>query len=485
MRPGNPKKVMIFAIHRTVDWWTFLGRNIGWQYGAVVTDLAGRGDISVVADFYSELGRLRKRSTVTSPLLSDEQTVDVVARCRTLRWQHPDLARMMVHAMAFALDRALDKVRPDLVLSFPIDRYVKDVLERLSRARGVPHIELTASVLPGMSMLLQRGRLIRAAESPNEDDVERRRKELAVPTFTPSYVQGQSTYNQWKYLRIYGYFRARAVAFRLISWLKRDPLNLHYLDAQPTLGHKSRLADMRIIDYCERNWRTKLASTPVAMRVLFGLQLFPEASIDYWIENLELIDNERLVIQAASAYSKAGFLVLVKDHPLQFGFRQVRLIERLRHLPNVIIVPYEVSGNELLGLVGSNFTCTGTLGMQAALYGLKSVVTDSYYSNEEDFIVFRSQDDISRLPQRTLAASSEVDLAERQRRIVRNLLMGSFDGDFFSFKGFDGTAPSVSAGALAKSLGRRLNQLDAEGHLGELAVGPFSCKPDFARAAEG
>jgi hypothetical protein len=481
MRPSNAKRVMIFAIHRTVDWWSFLGQNLGWQYGAVVTDLVGQGDISVVHDFYSELGRLRKRSTATSRLLSDEQVADVVSRCRTLRWQRPDLARMMVHAMAFALDQALEKVRPGLVLSFPIDRYVKDVLERLACARGIPYIELTASVLPGMSMLLRRGRPIRTTVPPDEAEVERRRTELAVPTFVPSYVQGQSTYNRLKYLQTYSYFRARAVAFRLISWLKRDPLNLHYLDAQPTLGHKSRLDDMRIIGYCDRDWRTRLASTPKSKRVLFGLQLFPEASIDYWIENLELIDNENVVIQAASAYSNAGFLVLVKDHPLQFGFRQVGLIERLRNLPNVVLVPYEVSGNELLSLVGSNFTCTGTLGMQAALYGLTSVVTDSYYSNEEDFIIFRSQSDLAKLPERTLAAISEPDLAERQRRIVRNLLMGSFDGDFFSFKGFDAAAPSAPARVLAKSLGRRLDQLDAEGCLRALAVRQFSPEPDLAR----
>ena len=55
---------------------------------------------------------------------------------------------------------------------------------------------------------------------------------------------------------------------------------------------------------------------------MFGLQLFPEASIDYWLRNVELIDHDNLVVDAARSFSEQGFLVLVKDHPSQFGFRQ-------------------------------------------------------------------------------------------------------------------------------------------------------------------
>ena len=113
-------------------------------------------------------------------------------------------------------------------------------------------------------------------------------------------------------------------------------------------------------------WRRKLESVPRERRALFGLQLFPEASIDYWIGNVDLIDHENLVVRAARAFCEAGFTVVVKDHPLQFGFRQTELIDRLRALSSVIMVPYDVTGNEVLALCGVNFTFTGTMGLQAA-----------------------------------------------------------------------------------------------------------------------
>ena len=51
---------------------------------------------------------------------------------------------------------------------------------------------------------------------------------------------------------------------------------------------------------------------------------------------------------------------MVKDHPSQFGFRQHEFIKRLKSIPNVIFLPYEVTGYEVLNLVGNNFTFTGT-----------------------------------------------------------------------------------------------------------------------------
>lgn len=462
---GAGKGVLIFGIHRTVAWWHYLGQNMGWGDVVVVTDLRGEGDISIVEDFYAELKRLRSDPAPNSPLLSDAEINDVIARCRTLRWLDRKLAVTMTIAMSIVLERVLDRVHPRVVLSFPIDRYVKDVLERLARKRGVTYLELTASVVPGMSMLLHRGALVQSAQEPSAELTREKTAEIANPGFVPSYVPHRSKYTRARFIRTLCYFRARALALRAISYLRRDPLNLHYLDAQPFLGHKCRWKDIRIVGLCDLEWKRKLDAFPREKRVFFGLQLFPEASIDYWIRNAELIDHENLVVEAADTFSRAGYLVLVKDHPLQFGFRQTELLDRLRAFPGVVIVPYDVPGNELLGLVGVNFTCTGTLGLQAALSGLKSVATESYYSNEEDFILFHRSADIGQLPARVAAAAFDGPLIERQQRIIRHLLRGSFEGDFFSFKRFDAGSPAPGALGLAQALDRRLDQLAAEGRI--------------------
>ena len=457
------KRALIFAIHNTVDWWHYLGLHMGWERSTVVTDMRGEGDISVVDDFYRQLRRSNYRPDPAFSLLTGAQKADVIARCRTLRWLDKDLAHAMIEAMAVSLDQVLERVKPRVVISFPIDRYVKHVLKLLANSRGVQYLEVTASVLPSMSMLMRDGRLVQVGDEPAEEDVETYVRELAAPSFAPSYVPRVATYTKTRFIRTLGYFRARAIAFRLISRIERDPLNLHYLDAQPILGHKCRWKDIRIVGLCDPNWRQRLECVPRESRALFGLQLFPEASIDYWIGNVDLIDHENLVVRAARAFCEAGFTVVVKDHPLQFGFRQTELIDRLRALPRVIMVPYDVTGNEVLGLCGVNFTFTGTMGLQAALLGTKSVVTESYFSNERDFIVFKTRDEIDKLPDRVIRTElSDAPLEQRQHRIIGQLLRGSFDGDFFSFKRFRSDNRSPPANRLARALGTRLDQLIEE-----------------------
>ena len=460
------RRILIFGIHNTVDWWRHLGLNMGWESSTVVTDLRGEGDISVVDDFYAEMQRLQRRPDPLFSLLTADEKRNVIARCRTLRWLEPELAHTMVEAMAYALDRVLDRIAPRLVLSFPIDRYVKHVLKLLAARRGVPYLELTASVVPELSMLLRDGRLASPLGEAAAYEIERQIATITSPTFTPSYVPKKATYTRGKFVRTLGYYRARALALKLKSLRQVDPLNIHFLDAQPTLGHKCRWRDIRIVGLSDPQWRAKVEAVPQAQRVLFGLQLFPEASIDYWIANPALLDHENLVVRAAKAFSDAGFVLMVKDHPLQFGFRQTEFIDRLRALKGAVIVPYEVSGNELMSLAGVNFTFTGTMGFQAALQGIKSVVTDSYYSNDEDFIVFRSPEELDLLPQRVLNFDPATQvLVQRQRRIIGQLLQGSFAGDFYSFKSFSHVKPTAGADTMALALGNQLDLLAAQGQI--------------------
>ena len=462
--PTN-KRVLIYPVHRTVEWWRYVGKNLGWGETVVVSDLRGEGDISVVDNFYREVRHLRAMPEPTSLLLDAFEVADVIARCRVLRWLDSRLAKSMVHAMAIVMDRALEQVDPRVVLSFPIDRYVSDVLERRARARGVRYLEVTANVVPRMSMLMYRGALVQTREIPTPELTRRTVDEIANPSFTPSYVQTKTKYTRGKFVRTLGYFRIRAAAFKLISWAKRDPLNLHYLDAQPFLGHKCRWKDMRVVDLWDTQWRDKLYRFPKDKRLMIGLQLFPEASLDYWLRNLELIDNYDLIVEVATAFSEQGYLVLVKDHPSQFGFRQTELFDRLLKVANVVIVPYDISGNELLSLTGVSFTCTGTLGLQAALAGLTSVVTDSYYAEDADFVIFHHRAEVAGLPQRVRDTHFDVDLSLRRERIISHLLRGSFEADFFSFQGFDPENPSAGALQMAQALGRQLDQLVSEGEL--------------------
>jgi hypothetical protein len=453
---------LIFSIHRTDKWWRYLGSSLGLDSFNVISEIKGEGDISIASEFYKELRAFKK--TKKYNILTRDECQDIISRCRVLRWLDYDLSIAMIHAMANIFERLLDDLKPNLVLSFPIDRYPTDVLARISEAKGIPYLELTAGVFPDSAMLLRRGRLIKSVFTLREEEFLKRKEEIVNPLFTPSYVSFGDQFSYKKFIVTYLYFKLRGLVFKLISILKNDPLNLHYLDSQQFLGHKARWRDIKIINYIDYEWRKRLNTFQKEKIIFFGLQLFPEASIDYWIKNAELIDHENIVVQAAQVFSDAGYLILVKDHPLQFGFRNTGMIKKLIQIQNVVLVPYGVTGNELLSLSGVNFTFTGTLGLQAALAGLKSIVTDCYYSNSDDFIIFRDRKDIEKLPYLVNAKIFKDNLESRRERIVRHLMSGSFCGDIFTFKNFNSSNPPKKIDILSNSLALSLKKIINNAH---------------------
>ncbi|HWW11775.1 MAG TPA: hypothetical protein VN018_04600 [Brevundimonas sp.] len=456
------KSVLIYAIFRTEAWWSHVGSQMGFERVTVLTDKRGRGDQWVTDDFYAAHRTFKASRAEDSNLLSSDEVRDIIARCRVLRWYPKAKATAMILAMAQAMDQALERVSPDVIVSLPIDNYVKDTLERRARARGIPYFELTVSALPGMSMLLYRGRLITSDQAPDPEQVRARVAEIADPEFAPAYVQGARTYTGRKFYQVLGRFRIRGAFFKLYSWLKRDPLGIHFLDAQPDLGHKARLADARIVNLVDHDWMKRIEAFPKARRVLYGLQVFPEAAVDYWLDDLSLLQQETLLVELAQKLSDAGYQILVKDHPLQFGFRQTALLETLRAIPNVVLVPYEVSGNAMLALCGVGVTATGTLGLQAALLGNVSIACQAYYVVDDDFLVIREWSDIARIPEQLAHRQPPEPLEARQSRIVSHLLRGSFDGQFMSLFGFDPAAPG-DATHMGRELGKRLRQMGPDG----------------------
>lgn len=445
--------VLIYSIHRTEHWFRHLGLKMGFAESHVVSCLPGEGDHNVVADFKRYQKAFFAADARESALLRADEVREISARCRVLRFMGARRAASMALAMAEAFMVVLDQTQPDVIISFPIDRYVSDVLAILGEKRGIPFYELTVSALPGMSMLMKRGVLCTHDVPPDPEQVTHFVHKLTTPLFKPSYVQGVANFTQARFLKVFAYFRLRGFVFWLISLWKGDRLNLHYVDAQSFLGHKPSLSDRNVTKLVDYRWREKMEAFDWSKRVLFGLQLFPEASIDYWIHDLELIEHEDVVFEAAEAFSTAGYCVLVKDHPLQFGFRQLGLIRRLLSLSNVVFVPYEVSGMEVLGLCGVNFTCTGTLGLQAALVGAKSITTRNYYTTEGDFILLESRRDLTRLPQMVEDFPEVDDLEARQRRLITKQLQGSFESDFFSFQGFDPNDPAPGATEMGRLIG--------------------------------
>ena len=94
----------------------------------------------------------------------------------------------------------------------------------------------------------------------------------------------------------------------------------------------------------------------------------------------------------------------------------------------------------------------GTMGLQAALLGKKSIVCKNYYSNGEDFLEFSNITQFYDL-EKSVNDFARVDsLEERQQRIVEAIERGSFECDFFAFSDFKLSGARESSKRVAEIL---------------------------------
>lgn len=446
-------RIVFFTIHSTTPWWKYLASQIDFAEAVVLSDLRGDGDYSLVDDF-NRFVRKGDAAQAAVDRFGEDGCADVILRCRVLRSIDRDLALRMIGGMAQAVERAFDQLDPELVMTFTIDRYVMDVMERVARRRGIDFLEMTTSIIPDQVMFMRRGRPVWLRE-PCKEEIETAVGQLCKEDFAPAYVRDAKRFSVGRFWRVFAYYAVRGAFFNLWRFLKRDPYNCHYMDALKRLKHKVRIRDVAVLRLLDQNWQRGLAEQPRERRVFLGLQLFPEASMDYWLRSQDMLAHDDVVVRYCEVLGHAGYRIFIKDHPLQFGFRQRGLFERLASLPYATLVPYDVPANLLIAKCAVSVTFTGTIGFQAALAGLCSIATEPYYATEQHFLHVRNGCEIDILIDRLKQWHFPDDLARTRFEIMRHLASISVEGDYFGWRKFD--RASASARQSVASLVRSLN----------------------------
>ena len=430
--------VMFFSYRCSDAWWRYLAEQLDFtQSTCLVSDVRNVGDINIVDAFYTNM---RNTNGVNIAIKELSHTVcdEIIQRCRVLRNLKKNKALSMIGAMFLTISDLVEKQKPRLVVCFVIDRYVLDVFDRVLKKHGIRFLSMTASIVPDYVMFMDRGKLV-PLRKPQPAEIKQTKSLLTSEKFIPTYVANKK-FSSLRYWTTFGKFKLRGLAYQFIRYAKRDPLNLHYLDALNSLSHKPRFGDYVVMRAFDRDWEAKLQRVEREKRVFVGLQLLPEASLDYWLDDLQLLNNEESIYAICKTLGEAGYTVFVKDHPLQFGFRKRALIQKLLTLPYVVMVPYEVTAGILIRKCSVTVAFTGTIGFEAALAGSCAVVSGAYYSDESHFVHFHNRNDIAALPDKIATFKKKYAAGfstEGVDGLVEKLLAASAPGDLFGFSGFD------------------------------------------------
>jgi len=428
-------KVMVYTFNNTDKWWRHVAANLVFATETVIVSDLPHADIDISPAFERYMGRAGiERAALAT--LGEDQVDDVVARCRLLRVLDRAEAIRMIGAMWQTIEDVLARERPDLFMCFVIDRYILDLFERALRRRGVPYVGLAIGILPNTIMFTSRGEHTPVREPPM-DEVEDAVARLTSREFVPSYVPSQA-FGLRRFLTLYAHLTARHFAFEGLRVLRQRPHDYVYLAARsPASGFRVRLKDWATMKYFRNDWQADLARSSPDKRVFVALSVNPEAAIEYWVRDLRLVDYETTIERIALAFGRAGFRLFVKDHPNQFGYRQVEVFQRLARTGSVSFVPYTVPAKWLIERCATTLTWTGTVGFQAALEGRTTIVADGAYYALDDAVIRMTSQNIDELPSAVSAFTHKTTVRDRQRALVRHLLRCTVPGDYMSWRRFN------------------------------------------------
>lgn len=379
--------------------------------------------------YYNYLKKGRSLTFENVSEISIDEFRDIILRCRLLRKLDADQARTHVVAMALSMRDVFVKVNPILVYSLTVDSYVMDLLRVFSLVNGVKFVAFIGTFVNGYYRVSARGESTQNA-TPEQNFVDMAKAKLLKSDYVPAFNNKslsnprRSVYRRW----------AANVARIPYFWLKRhlvgDRYNYHYWASQ--MVALEQLNMFPPTDPGTDLWRQKLLESDKPS-LFIPLQMFPECTVDYWCQNVEVIKYYTVLNDLVDKLNK-DFHVLVKEHPSVMGSRPARFYRQLKKDPRITVVPTYTSSNDVLGKVDSVLVWTGTVGFEALLRGIAVFgLSTPYYAYGKRFANVGLTPDVAKMIQHVELCKLHPITVQEQEGLLghlgKQLYKGSFTND--------------------------------------------------------
>jgi len=383
-------------------------------------------ELNVINEFYNNMKKDYKYNPKNKIENEDEE---IINRCRVLRLLNKDEAKKKVSLMRLSILKVLESQSADLVISELVDQYFHDILVREAKKLNIDVFSPIQTFVNGDSRLTLYGenQIVRI---PDEEEVCAVSKQLDKQNYEPNYVKDLKVSNYGEHLKRVFKNMLRFIFFNFKLLNPRDKYDYHYLASSKGILRYSSI--FKIIDFkANSNWESKLSDSS-KLKIYVPLVCFPEATIDYWCANIEVIDIENVFLKTLLKLSKK-FTVVIKEHPSAIGFRNPNFIKKINSIlcDDILCVPSKTSSNLIVTKVNGVFVWAGSAGFEAAYRG-KPVLTmgHPYYSTGRFFYnvnLHTNLDDfenfINKCEKYPITKSEKNDL-------VRHLLSGFIKGFF-------------------------------------------------------
>lgn len=351
--------------------------------------------------------------------------LQVVLRCRLLRALDRSKALKHLRAMRRAIQEVLDREVPDLILTETIDSYIMDLLHTESEKRKIRFIGLVPTFINGYFRITARGEYVSSRHVPDEE-VKKVSKQLLQRTYQPSFLKNNNSqlwiYAIGRWLRNLikiPYFLLKRVNYK-------ERFNYHNW---ATLVVSVRWAHwFPMFNIGNKNWLGFVKHSNKKI-IYIPLQMIPEATVDYWCQDIDAVDYDSYLIRLIKHLS-IFFTILIKEHPNVLGYRNPKLYRQLCEIESVVFAPTNTSSQELIDVADAVLVWTGSVGFEAAIRG-KPVLTacDPYYALGDGFKKISLNTPVIEIKQ-FVHVFDKHQAEQRSLDLIEHVLSGSLPGRY-------------------------------------------------------
>lgn len=389
------------------------------------SDYHGLEPINFMNDFYKNY-----KSRRVSQDLDKDDILQITSRCRVLRLLNVRKSEAMIHAMYETIKELVEKQSPRYFLSPSVDNYITDIFARVCNQLGVFVIMLGGGSIANTITVTKYGEF-NQIRIPSENDVNYALQVLMDDSYRITYLHEFNGYPFVKHFNFFIEWWLKYIGFKGLSWLTKDPLNYRYLASFHHVFEQgqSSLLNYRGLFFFDQDWEEKIRKSQFQKPALFiPLSYTPEMTVDYWLKDLEFVQYEKFIVNLCQTLSDA-YLLIIKDHWAILGIREKSFYEKLKSIPNVILVPADVNSRRVMQLVDRVLLGAGTAGVESALRG-KRVVTlcTPYYYLEGHYLCLDTVQEIKELPNTLESFTPPKITKEVQCKLVAKLLSATIKG---------------------------------------------------------
>lgn len=329
------------------------------------------------ADVYIDLNTISRDYLLSEELPVFDECVDihdVIARCRGLRnISYIQAKALIVKAFLFFNNFYKENLSLKVIVMGTIDNYIMDIMVRTGRKKGIAFIGLTNSFMsPEYTLLTTKGELcpvnsLDTAQIPvfinkikNNLYAQRKPKWSAIiKKFLYNFCSAIYRYC-WRYI----------IKHKLQGRLEYEYRFAKYFHS---INIFDQLYGLLFLEKKLSKKTNKICYIP--------LHFYPEATTDYWVHDLHIVDYYNSFQQLVITLQKNGYTVVTKEHPDFILRRSSKFYAKLRKLGCTIYSPF-ISTKEIFDISEIVVVYNGSTGIEGIVENKKVYrFSNSYYGD--------------------------------------------------------------------------------------------------------